>query len=99
MFNKTPIHLTCKLYNRTFIIIIIIIVIIIIQYGSYLGSQERKSETAAQNHYGFIIIRIHNSKNTCEGVPFSNSKGIQRRRCIFRQKIHEWNNFQWIITY
>ena len=31
------------------------------------------------------------SENTCEGVQFNNSKGIQRKRCIFRTI--------WIIVY
>ena len=59
-----------------------------------LEPEKKKSEAAAQNHYGFIIIRFHKSKEKIlvKEVSFSNSKGIQRRRCIF-------NNFQWIITY
>ena len=35
------------------------------------------------------MMRLY-SKNTCEGVQFSNSKGIQRKRCIFRIRKYIW---------
>ena len=35
------------------------------------------------------------SKNTCEGLQFSNSKGIQRKRCI----LEYGNTYDWPVKY